>query len=67
MEENNTGSSAFCVPVMACCERLEKELDIMVFPAFHFGAASKAVFALPETKGKTLEEIERHFTGKEKA
>lgn len=39
----------------------------MVFPAFHFGAASKAVFALPETKGKTLEEIERHFTGKEKA
>ena len=26
-----------------------------------------AVFALPETKGKTREEIERHFTGKEKS
>ena len=36
--------------VMECCERLEREMDVMVFPAFHFGAASKAVSA-PAGKG----------------
>lgn len=29
--------------VIHACERLEKEMDVMVFPPFHFGAASKAV------------------------
>lgn len=31
--------------VMECCQRLEREMDVMIFPAFHFGAASKAVSA----------------------
>lgn len=31
--------------VMECCERLEREMDVVIFPAFHFGAASKAVSA----------------------
>ena len=37
--------------VMECCERLEKEMDIMIFPAFHFGAASKAVSAPAGSEG----------------
>lgn len=31
--------------VIHACERLEKEMDLMIFPPLHFGAASKAVSA----------------------
>lgn len=37
--------------VIECCERLEKEMDVMIFPAFHFGAASKAVSAPAGAEG----------------
>ena len=31
------------IAVVKCCEELEKEMEVMIFPPFHFGAASKAV------------------------
>lgn len=37
--------------VIECCERLEREMDVMIFPPFHFGAASKAVSAPAGAEG----------------
>lgn len=48
-------------------ERFGYAVMLFFFSICCVGYFLLAVFALPETKGKTLEEIERHFTGKEKA
>jgi len=50
--------------LLALCQQIRLLVDLLPVLRFHGGVLPGGDIPLPETKGKTLEEIEAHFEGK---